>query len=158
MRTSPRPPFRLRVPSHPMAGTAWGLSHLPLNFVRGDTWGWFVVALGLGGVAGLFGREPKAKAQLKEKMFLVPFRVSGNIHLMRISKDGKKSSILSFSRKKNYNIFRWNSEWRAKSKERQYFQAVDSNFNGWLRPVPGRNFSGVLIFKTMIPQIESPPD
>jgi len=86
-----------------MAGTAWGLSHLPLNFVRGDTWGWFVVALGLGGVAGLFGREPKAKAQLKEKMFLVPFRVSGNIHLMRISKDGKKSSILSFSRKKNYN-------------------------------------------------------
>jgi len=72
-----------------MAGTAWGLSHLPLNFVRGDTWGWFVVALGLGGVAGLFGREPKAKAQLKEKMFLVPFRVSGNIHLMRISKDGK---------------------------------------------------------------------
>jgi len=27
----PATPFRLRVPSHPMAGTAWGLTHLPLN-------------------------------------------------------------------------------------------------------------------------------
>ena len=44
------------------------------------------------------------------------------------------------------------------SKRGELFQAVDSSFNGWLRPVPERGFFGVLIFKTMISQIESPPD
>jgi len=37
----PATPFRLRVPSHPMAGTASGLSHLPLNKFQRMPPGWF---------------------------------------------------------------------------------------------------------------------
>jgi len=59
-RILPRPPFRLRVPSHPMAGTAWGLSHLPLNFVRGDTCGLVRGSPGAGRRSGPFVRKPKA--------------------------------------------------------------------------------------------------